>query len=80
MHEIERVDAHVAQVGEALLALVEIGEDANLLADLAVRRQIARAAVDAELASGLPLGGEILGLFAGIHHLSRATRDQTTQT
>ena len=63
-HEPQGIEPHVAQVLEALGPLVHPGHRLDLVADLPVAGQVAgpMAILDAKLAGGLALGGEVLGL------------------
>ena len=70
-HHPERLDAHVAEPGPAFRPLVHAGEGLDLVADLAVGGQVGGPVpvLDAELARGLALGGEVLGLGPLVHEL-----------
>ena len=70
-HHPQGIEPHVAQGLESLGPLVNPGHRLDLVADLLVTREIARpmAILDAKLASGLALGGEVFGLGPVIHHL-----------
>ncbi len=76
-HEPQRVDPHVAQRLEPLGPLVHPCHGLDLVADLAVARQVRRpvAILDAKLAGGLSLGGEIFGFGPVVHHLRSQKRD-----
>ena len=76
-HHPEGVNPHVAERLQPLGPLVHSGHRLDLVADLLVAGQVARpvAILDAKLACGLALGGEVLGLGAMIHHLGRQKGD-----
>ena len=70
-HQAEGVEPHVAEVFQPLGPLVDARHRLDLVADLLVARQVARAVaiLDPELLGGLALGGEIFGLGPQVHHL-----------
>ncbi len=70
-HQAEGLDAHVAEVLEALVALVHPGHRLDLVADLGVGGEVAGPVTvfDPELLGGLALGGEVFGLGPLVHHL-----------
>ena len=70
-HQPQGIEPHVAQSLQALRPLVHPGHRLDLVADLPVAGQVARpmSILDAKLAGGLALGGEILGFGPVIHHL-----------
>ena len=70
-HQPQGLDPHVAEVLEALRPFVHPGHGLDLVADLAVARQVGGtiAVLDPKLARGLALGGEVLGFAALVHQL-----------
>ncbi len=70
-HQPQRVEPHVAQGLEPLRPLVHAGHGLDLVADLAVARQVggSMTILDSELLGGFSLGGEVLGFGPVIHHL-----------
>ena len=68
-HQAQGLEAHVAEVSSVrLVALVQAGEELDLVADLGVGGEVVGLdAAAAEALGGLALGGEVLGLDPLVH-------------
>ncbi len=61
-------EAHLTEVAGALFALLHAGKGLDLVANLGVGREVGRLdAAATEMAGGLALGGEVLGLGTFVH-------------
>ncbi len=79
-HEPQGFEAHVAEVGGAVVAFVEAGEDLDLIADFGVGREVRRFdAAPAQAFGGLAFGGEVFGFLSLVHQPGGFQRDRLTK-